>query len=78
MKKMKSIFVTGIIILVMLCIPAFADDSSDSDWQFRLAPLYLWAVNMSGDQTIGPVTLPIELDFDDIFEKLEGVFNPQF
>jgi hypothetical protein len=69
--------VTG-AILAMLCTPAFADDSSDSDWQFRLAPFYLWAVNMSGDQTIGPIPVPIELDFDDIFDSLEGVFTANF
>lgn len=77
MKKMKSIFVTG-AILAMLCTSAFADDSSDSDWQFRLAPLYLWAVNMSGDQKIGPISVPIDLDFDDIFDKLEGVVTLNF
>ena len=77
MKKMKSIFVTG-AILAMLCTPTFADDSSDSDWQFRLAPLYLWAVNISGDQTIGPITVPLELDFDDIFDSLETVFTVNF
>jgi opacity protein-like surface antigen len=48
MKKMKSIFVTG-AILTMLCTPAFAADSSDSDWQYRLAPLYLWAVKRRSD-----------------------------
>ncbi len=77
MKKIRSILVTG-AILTMLCTPAFAADSSDSDWQYRLAPLYLWAVSISGDQTIGPITVPIELDFDDIFEKLEGVFTVNF
>jgi opacity protein-like surface antigen len=77
MKKMKSILVTG-AILAMLCTSAFADDPSDSDWQFRLAPLYLWTVNISGDQTIGPITVPIELDFDDIFDSLESVFTANF
>jgi hypothetical protein len=77
MKKMKSILVTG-AILAMLYTPALADDSSDSDWQFRLAPLYLWGVSISGDQTIGPITAPLDLDFDDIFEKLEGVFTLNF
>ena len=77
MKKMKSILV-ACAILAMLYTPAFADDSSDSDWQFRLAPLYLWAVNISGDQTIGPITVPLELDFDDIFDSLETVFTANF
>jgi hypothetical protein len=77
MKNMKSILVTG-TILAMLCSPAFSADSSSSGWQWRLAPFYLWGVNISGDQTIGTITVPIELKFGDIFDNLEGVLTANF
>ena len=77
MKKIKWLAV-GCVLLTVLSTPSFAADSSNSGWQWRLAPLYLWGVSISGDQTIGTTTVPLELDFGDIFDNLEGVFTVNF
>ena len=54
-------------------------NSNNGDWEFSLAPLFLWGVNLNGDATIGDITAPLVLDFkDDILENLEGVFTVHF
>lgn len=73
--KTISWFAGTIVMILFLSIPAAAEDSAQKDWQWRLAPLYLWGVNISGDQTIGRATVPLELDFSDIFSNLEAVFT---
>ena len=77
MRKTIRFFAVG-VILSMLSAPALAADKSDSGWQWRLAPLYLWAVTLNGDQTIGTNTVPIDINITDAFDKLEGVFTANF
>ena len=53
--------------------------STNDEWQFTLAPLFLWGVNLNGEATIGDVTAPLDLDFkDDILANLEAVFTVHF
>lgn len=60
---------------------AIAEDPSSEkkDWEFNLAPFYLWALSIEGEQTIGSNRGDIAADFDDIFDKLETafIFNSQ-
>ncbi len=77
MEKIKWL-VVGAVLLVTLSTPALAADSSIEGWKWRLVPLYLWGVSISGDQTIGTTTVPLELKFGDIFDNLEGVFTANF
>jgi hypothetical protein len=51
---------------------ANSDTSTSKDWEFNLAPFYLWAVCMEGEQTIGSNTGDIDVDLDDVFDKLEA------
>ena len=56
-----------------------ADMVTEGEWEYSLAPLYLWAMSMNGSSQIGPVSAPLELDFkDDVFENLEAVFTLHF
>ena len=68
--------------------PTFAQDSpediqdeslqlpADSDeWQFGLAPLYIWFAGIEGDSSIGPVTAPLDVSFDDVLDNLDTVFT---
>ena len=56
-----------------------ARDQQSDEWQFKLAPLFLWGVNVDGTTSIGPVTTPLDLDFtDDVFENLGAVFTVHF
>ncbi len=48
-------------------------------WEYSVAPLYLWGKNIEGEAGIGPVTAPMELDFqDDILENLDAAFAIHF
>ena len=77
MRKLGYLLLS-IVMLFALTIPAVAQEPTQKNWQWRLSPLYLWGVSISGDQTIGGATVPLELDFSDIFSNLETVFTANF
>lgn len=67
--------VAGIFaVAALLCIsarPAIGDD----EWQFSVAPLYLWAKNIDGTSSAGGRESPLSLDFkEDILENLDAAF----
>ena len=75
--KKPNIFVLMMVIAVSLVwSTAFAEEPSSEtkDWELNLAPFYLWAVSIDGNQTVGSNTGDIDVDFDDIFDKLETAF----
>ena len=47
------------------------DISNNGDWEFTLAPLFLWGMGINGGATIGDATAPLDLEFGDIFSNLE-------
>jgi len=68
------------IALVMICaaLPARAQSQSD-EWQFQIAPLYLWAMSVDGTMNIrGPIEQDFEVDFSDAFKNLEAAFTVHF
>ena len=60
--------------------PTFAAPDRNSDeWQFSLAPLFLWGVSIDGTTQLGPVQAPLQLDFtDDVLDNLAAVFTLHF
>jgi hypothetical protein len=54
------------------------EESKEGNWEFNLAPFYLWAVSIDGDVEIGPQGNNVSLDFGDIFDNLESVFIVSF
>lgn len=48
------------------------------DWQFELAPFYLWAINIDGDMGLRGRTVNVDMDFGDIWNNLEGVYTLRF
>ncbi len=71
---------TMFIALSGLLMPLTSTARAQSErWSFQLAPLWLWAANIQGTSTLGPVTAPLELDFrDDVLENLDAVFTVHF
>ena len=52
---------------------------NNNQWQFELAPLVIWGVNLNGTTETGPITAPLDLSFDnDMLENLETVFAIHF
>jgi predicted porin len=57
---------------------AAGGDSTDGEWQFSLAPLFLWAQGIEGTSTIGPVTAPLDITFKDALSNLEATFTVHY
>ena len=74
--------IVSIFIIVLgfgLGGPAHADNASNgSDWEFSVAPFYLWAVSLEGDVVSGPTESTVSMDFGDLFDNLEAVFIVHF
>ncbi len=79
MKTAKRTIVASFVFFMFLCPLAHGEDSSGTkNWEFALAPLYLWAVNIDGEMTVKGQTQSLEFDFDEIFDKLEAAFTLHF
>ena len=81
--KITSLQKAALATCMTVCIAgsAMAADtkSSDDEWHFTLAPLFLWGMNIDGTSQIGPVSAPLDLTFtDDILENLSAVFTVHF
>jgi hypothetical protein len=65
--------------LVILAVVSSYSQSASAEWEFKLAPLFLWGISIDGDATIGTIVAPLDLQFkDDVFENMEAVFTVHF
>ena len=79
MMKKTGLIVLTVIMLACSSTAAFAsEEKGGGNWDFSLAPLYLWMVDMEGDLGIGPIDSELQVDFGDIFDNLEAVFTFHF
>jgi hypothetical protein len=72
---MKRILAAATIALVMglICSLAYGEEANSNDnWEFGLAPMYLWAVSINGDQTVKGIDVDLDIPFSDIFDNLNG------
>ena len=79
----KLVRIASIALLTASSNIALAQDndqdvSSEGEWEFALAPLFLWGMGISGDATMGDKTLPMEIEFGDIWANLDTVFTLHF
>lgn len=69
---------------ICICFLVFPGNSfsqeaaTEKNWQFNLAPFYLWAINIDGDMKSGPITAPVDVPFSDVFDNLEAAFIVHF
>ncbi len=54
------------------------EKAKEGNWDFNLAPLYVWMVDMEGDLGIGPVDTGVNVPFSDLFDNLEAIFTVHF
>ena len=66
------------LMFAFLLTPAAAQAQEGNNWDFELAPLYLWAISIDGDLGIRGRTTSASVDFSDIWDNLEGVFTTRF
>lgn len=50
---------------------------SPDEWEF-VVNFYLWMTGIKGENTVGAITVPLDLDFSFIFDNLEGAFSSHF
>ena len=78
---MRRISAVGIIVLMigLVCPLAYGEDyKSNDNWEFSLAPMYLWAVSIDGDMTVKGNKVDMDVPFSDIFDNLEGAVTFHF
>ena len=66
------------LIAVGAASPIAAQDSGSDEWQFNIAPLYLWASDLSGTLTARDREVSFQLPFDQAFDNLESAFTLRF
>ena len=79
---MRQMNMKTIIILVLVSISmmffstiSFAgEEPNEGDWEFNLAPFYLWGINIDGDLSVGPATAPVDVQFEDVLDSLDAAF----
>ena len=72
---MRKIIAVGVILVVIGLVGpmAYAEESgSNKNWEFALAPMYLWALSIEGDQTIKGNDVDLDVSFSDIWNNLNG------
>jgi hypothetical protein len=76
----RALWLTITVLLAIACVPAAAEETAaaQEDWQFELAPFYLWVWTINGDQTIGARTADIKVDLTDLASGLEVAFVANF
>ena len=78
MHKLKSLKKTVLLALILLLIPVYGAADQQGDWEFSLAPLYLWAMSIEGDLGVRARNAQASVGFDQIWDNLEGVFTVRF
>jgi hypothetical protein len=75
---MKAILFGFFIYSVVVLAPAITFSQDGKDWEFELAPFYLWALSIDGDMGIRGKTASVGVEFSDIWDNLQGVFTVRF
>ncbi len=81
MTLLRIIFtsIMALFVVISAATGAFASENEkQNDWEFNLAPFYLWGINIDGDLSAGPVSAPVKVPFEDIFDSIEAVFIVHF
>jgi len=75
---MKVKITLCVLLSAILFSTATVSAQDDNNWDFELAPLYLWAINIEGDTGVRGKTGSTRVNFGDIWGSLEGVFTLRF
>ena len=78
MRSRSRFLLLAMLVAVAAAAPVSAQDQSDK-WQFQIAPLYLWAVNVDGTMTVRDILdNDFSVDFNDAISNLETAFTVHF
>jgi hypothetical protein len=66
------------MMVVVVSAAAAAKAQTRDEWEFQLAPLYLWAVDLGGEMTMNAQDVPFEVKLSDAVDNLEMAFTVHF
>jgi hypothetical protein len=76
---MKRFIPFLVCITILAAAPARSQSGGGDEWQFQIAPLYLWAMNLDGTMQLGGGPEgAFEVNFKDAFDNLETAFTVHF
>ena len=78
MIKRRRIIIPILTFVSLLVSPTAMLANTERNWEFNLAPLYLWAISIDGDLGIKGRTSDVSVEFNNIWDNLEGVFTVRF
>jgi hypothetical protein len=76
--KLKIQCLLATILLALGAVAPVEAQSGSDEWEFQLAPLYLWAVSLEGGLSAQGRDFEIVLPFDQAFDNLEATFTIHF
>jgi hypothetical protein len=76
--KLKIRCLLAMILLAVGTVAPVEAQSGSDEWEFQIAPLYLWAVSLEGGLSAQGRDVSIVLPFDETFDKLEATFTIHF
>jgi hypothetical protein len=70
--KGKLSVLLSVLLLVVLCAPAFAEENPpiSDEWEFTVIP-YLWMTSLEGDVGVEGATAHVDASFSDILDNLD-------
>lgn len=75
----SRLIVAALLVSNLLSSAQLQAAEPESDWEFMVAPLFLWGMSVEGETAIDGQALPLDLDFqDDVMENLDAVFTIHF
>jgi len=74
--KIRRLVLVICSVFVMISSTTWAQE--ESNWEFNLAPLYLWAISIDGNMGIRGQTAVAAIEFSDVWDNLQGVFTLRF
>ncbi|MGE5238372.1 MAG: hypothetical protein ACM3ON_06185 [Chloroflexota bacterium] len=73
---MRRVITKSLVLLVVFLSVSSAFGAEDppvsKDWEFSLAPMYLWAVSIDGEQTVKGNKVDLDVSFSDVWGNLNG------
>jgi len=73
-KVSKAVMCLCLGLLIFSSNSFSQETATEKNWQFNLAPFYLWEINIDGDVKSGPITALVDVPFSDVFDNLEAAF----
>jgi predicted porin len=77
-KLTASMMITLLSMVGVNVAHAVGGNSTGGEWEYSLAPLFLWAQGIEGTSTMGPTTSPLDVTFEDAFDNLEATFTVHY